>query len=392
MNKITWRLCLQKSRLPGYLGILAIAILYALFIDIHFGLTFAILYLTVPICFDIVCWLALKDLRLGLSLSATVLTKKAPVQVTVSYASGNIPLPAFLELRFQENEHFLRQESGSTLMALGQLLRGAVEQTYTAMLWGESALGLSTVVVWDYFGIVRFEATPESLSQLFSARVRVLPDIPATGRDELFRSLLESEAADEEEGETETLLSPSGTPGFEHRAYEPGDLLRRVNWKLSARLDEYMVRLPEPDFILRLRVQLLLSQTADDTEDNRALLLQERLTEASLAFLRVLVASGRECVFVFALAGATGSAFQYEMRSDDDIAALQYWLSGLALPLMPLDVVKPMPGSSPLAPDTKMNLVFTNEFLPAESCLRVNSDGSGGGWFVTSNFAFIREK
>ena len=34
----------------------------------------------------------------------------------------------------------------------------------------------------------------------------------------------------------------NGTPGYEHRKYEPGDSLKLINWKLSAKRGEFYVR------------------------------------------------------------------------------------------------------------------------------------------------------
>ena len=55
------------------------------------------------------------------------------------------------------------------------------------------------------------------------AEIKIYPDIPEVDRREgLARSLTDAAAFDESEETTQSLFAVNGTPGYEHRKYEPG--------------------------------------------------------------------------------------------------------------------------------------------------------------------------
>ena len=96
-------------------------------------------------------------------------------------------------------------------------------------------------------------------------------------------------------------------PGFEHRAYVPGDPLKRVNWKLSARLDKLMVR--ENEF-LKTQVPVIildrvgLRHSAPPEWHKAAALFEERVVEAVLAMLSSMVKQAISCTVYYYFNGA----------------------------------------------------------------------------------------
>lgn len=76
------------------------------------------------------------------------------------------------------------------------------------------------------------------------ARAAVLPEMkPYTGAPPVPR-LIPDEDDDEQEETVQNAIF-GGTPGYEYRGYEAGDSPRRVNYKLSAKRHEIMVRRDE---------------------------------------------------------------------------------------------------------------------------------------------------
>lgn len=97
--------------------------------------------------------------------------------------------------------------------------------------------------IWaeDFLSIVRLNAiTP--LTSAESALVPVLPAYIDYKGPEIHPNTLPSESEETEDG----VMSPTnGLPGCEHRPYAYGDPLRSINYKLSAKRGELMVRLYE---------------------------------------------------------------------------------------------------------------------------------------------------
>lgn len=96
---------------------------------------------------------------------------------------------------------------------------------------------ITRTVVGDFTGLFRFKRTWD-----VSTTAAVLPRETEYVGPEVIPSMLPSEDEDREEGAT---VSFGGTPGYEHRPYIEGDSPRRINYKLSAKKQQLMVRLDE---------------------------------------------------------------------------------------------------------------------------------------------------
>lgn len=118
--------------------------------------------------------------------------------------------------------------------------------------------GLNTIFIpdtrlRDFWGIISLKADIPSVS----AQIAVTPRIVEYIGPEVPPKLLPDDDENAEEGKT--VLS-GGLPGCEHREYVPGDALRRINYKLSAKRGKLMVRLDETSGTAS--VNLLISQNA----------------------------------------------------------------------------------------------------------------------------------
>lgn len=128
-------------------------------------------------------------------------------------------------------------------------------------------LEVTEIRLRDMLGIIHL-TSPERPQSCAAA---VLPrSIDYTG-PEVPPSLLPSD----EETESEQPLINSGLPGYEHRKYVPGDSLRRINYKLSVKKRELMVRKNDPS--AAEAVDILLLPGADGDCAEQAAALAERL-------------------------------------------------------------------------------------------------------------------
>lgn len=92
-------------------------------------------------------------------------------------------------------------------------------------------------VAEDFFGLLRLKC-----NRNVSTSVAVLPrNVDYIGPN-VVPSVLPSEDEEREEGKT---VMFGGTAGYEHRPYTDGDSPRRINYKLSAKKQQLMVRLDE---------------------------------------------------------------------------------------------------------------------------------------------------
>ena len=131
--------------------------------------------------------------------------------------------------------------------------------------------------------------------------IREIPQIPdLKANSALFRTVSTAVAAADEESEATPNQSASAMPGYDHRDYIPGDSLRRINWKLSAKRRKLQVRQDEPISLARLSVIL------DFRRDGRSIPMRERfaeeelLIETALGFLMLCARYGYPCTLCYA--------------------------------------------------------------------------------------------
>ena len=119
---------------------------------------------------------------------------------------------------------------------------------------GNGQIFVSSVRSCGFLGFVGFNVK----SQLPPPKsVGVIPEIPEVKTaSKLFRSIADSvmTSDDEEKNDSAQLFSANTTPGYEHREYENGDPLKRVNWKLSAKTGKLIYREPMIPEVGRLLV------------------------------------------------------------------------------------------------------------------------------------------
>lgn len=116
--------------------------------------------------------------------------------------------------------------------------------TYTAKMWYPTYIKIDKIKVKDYIGLFSFDIKNNCNKQF---EVDIIPDIaevPAAG--EIIRSIGSVSGDDDSEESSEVRsMGFNGNPGFEHREYVPGDPIKRINWKISCKRDELLVRLDE---------------------------------------------------------------------------------------------------------------------------------------------------
>jgi uncharacterized protein (DUF58 family) len=312
----------------GYLMICLFTLAYALVIDIRFGLTFLLILTVAPLALNIFNVFALRSLRLETSVSARALRKGDALRLTLRVA---VAAPAFVFLRigFHSPPNFKADEDKKLALLPWPGAALTAERLYTAVIWGAVSLGVSEVEGTDFFGLCRYAwgEGGEGAPAAWAAEIEIVPRLPDLRENELLRAVLTARPEDDEEESGRETVSYTGLPGFEHREYQPGDQLRRVNWKLSARAGVYMVRLNEPAD--RPKAALILDRTApafsDRPEENLEMFKRnERLVEAMLGMALLFVRAGLNCVVYVFLAGRWQRLVP---ATEADVGALQYQMA-----------------------------------------------------------------
>lgn len=380
----------------SYLACLGVAGIMAYEISGSGGFFVIFLLVSALIVSLIVHTVTVKTVGIELALSSDIVNKGEDFDARLSVGKTNMLPTGFIEVTIGLTPNVASKRENLTYKFICLRRRGEViDIPLKSELCGCGTVSVEKVVFSDYFGIVRkdLKLLPESRD------IRMIPRIPDTGsQTEVLKSTADRvsfDDSDEESDETTSMLT--GVPGYDHRPYVMGDPLKRINWKLSSKKDQLMVRLDEKVSSSSQIFQLDHPRTEkmDKTYYQNA----DHIIEASLALLSMLLLSGYESEFNYYVDG-------WEMIEIKDEKSLNYLQERLAL-------IKPYPPEH-RSPDHNINvkgkamMCFTSctgemvkelEELRSEfpGALIVTEEsglnGAGGDiWTVSKEFEFARSQ
>lgn len=234
--------------------------------------------------------------------------------------STRLPTP-FIEITLDTSDN-LEQGGGGQLIRLCLVNRRVerVTASLKAVGCGGGYIGIREARLCDYLGFLRLKlTTPEK-----RAVIGVLPDMIEIVPDrELLKSAVDTsgEEEDEERESQDTSLFFNGTAGYEHRAYIAGDPLKKINWKLSSKRGELLVRLDEA-LVSSSRVFVL-----DLAKEGFGAASRDRIIQSCFAVCMSVLRSGYECELYF----YDGEPQHFKLTPSDDPQSVQTALS-LAVP------------------------------------------------------------
>ncbi len=222
-----------------YLALITVAVLFMLFLDGPGGGYLLIVLVAAAVVSIGLCIYTKHNITSQLEISEDILNKGDIVQLSVIVKKSGILPTAVLTAEFFAGYNFKPKSS----MKISTVMFGSDEcvfkSEYIAEYFGKGKLGLSAFSVSDFLGLCSYRI-PISQSML---EVKIYPDVPEiSSRDNFARRLADAALFDDSEDTTQSVNGFNGTPGYEHRPYVPGDSLKLINWKLSAKRGELLVR------------------------------------------------------------------------------------------------------------------------------------------------------
>ncbi|MGN0578106.1 MAG: DUF58 domain-containing protein [Ruminiclostridium sp.] len=232
---------LNFKKIAAYIFVIGVALLFTLYLDAQGGCYLLIALGAAVIISVAVCIYTRNAVSAAVTVSEDILNRGDIVKVTLDVVKqGRIP-SSIISAEFMSSFHFSAENAAENQVkaAFFASERLSFSADYRARFFGKGKAGIACLTVTDYLGLISFRINVTG----GMAQVKVYPDIPAVnGREGLARSLSDSALFEESEETTQSLYAVSGTPGYEHRKYEPGDSLKLINWKLSAKKQELFVR------------------------------------------------------------------------------------------------------------------------------------------------------
>ena len=268
--------------------------------------------------------ISVKSVRVELSLSSGIVNKGEGFTAHLDVNKSTLLPTSFIEVTFASTPNIGIKDEGMTYKFICSKPYGeTLDVELDAQLCGLGEVFVEKIVLCDYLGLFRkkLNKLPEKCT------IKILPRIPDTGsQTEVIRSASDNVVFDDSDEESDEIsLVLTGVPGYEHRDYVPGDPLKRINWKLSSKKDQLMVRLDEK--VSSSSQVMRLDLVLPEKPERRHYEIYDNIIEASLALLSMLVMSGYESEFNFCLDGAW---IMQQVSDEQTLIQLQDMLGGIS--------------------------------------------------------------
>lgn len=336
----------------AYISCIAFAFAYTYFMDGKNGIIILFVLIVSAIISISLTVIAKNMVEISVKSSAHVINKGEKVVLSAIFKKrGIIPVP-FIEVCFFNTQNFSTIPSNPLkyVLSINTKKPVIIEQSYIARIWGVAQIGIEEVAVSDYLGLVRFVLYKDSGTHDFTKVIEICPNIPdVSAVNELVHSICDAVAYEDNEETKENIITASSVPGYEHKHYTQGDPIKKINWKLSAKRNELMVRLDEA--IINSKQVLILDccnkqvNLSKPDEELKQLVQDERIIEAVLALLTNLVKQGIESSFYY----FTDKVWiKFDISAVNDLSTLQYNLAKykfipqtnrVVLPRVPLSII-----------------------------------------------------
>lgn len=245
----------QIGKLMEYLVALFFVGIFALYCSGRVGWFLVLVLVLTPLLSMIYAVFSARFLEITGEVNGQIYSKGDHLLLKLTIVNRGWLPSAFLRMELLENSHW-KTENRQLMLAVAPKSREGIQISYQAQYAGGSEIGVEKICVCDFLGLL---AIPIKEEHKLRWRVGVIPEIQGVSMIEDFLKEVLQEMSGQSESE-ETIDASTDTfggfPGYEYRTYRPGDPIKRINYKLSAKKDELWVRLDEKQAISTVYLML----------------------------------------------------------------------------------------------------------------------------------------
>lgn len=299
----------------NYLASLGLALVFALYLSGRVGWFIMAAFISAPILSLLLTLPFISGIYAECELSADALSKGDTGEFTVTLGNARfLPTPPVIVEMF--DSPCARAEVKKFTISLLPFSEDSFTAVYRARIAGEVSIGVRSLTVTDFFGIFSFDIKSADTSALVG-KLAVIPDIAEVAHTDahLRRAAeLSAQADDSEDTSESSAVAFGGFPGYDSREYVPGDPLKRINWKQSAKRGKLLVRLDDEAMCSAVAVVLDSVFCADETvgsaflknnyfmgcpDDELAPLAAQYAVEGALGYVKAFLDRKYSVTFMF---------------------------------------------------------------------------------------------
>lgn len=299
----------------SYVLALILTVVFALFLNANVGWYMLIALILAPILSVFFAWLTARSITAKCDMTEGRVSKGDICDMTLTVQNRSIFPTTPLEIHIL-NGMGVASDNDKILLSVLSLGKRDTNIKFKASICGCSTVGISEIRVTDYLGLFSFAVKRITYDEL-QKRISVIPDIAdvAFRDDRILKVIQASGHGDDSEDTVETdVNSFGGFPGYDNREYVPGDPLKRINWKLSAKRNKLLVRLD--DEMAAQSVNVVLDSVCATHNPKMAM----DAVENSLGIIKTLVLNSFKVNFYV---NNDGEFFQYVIEDEKDIESVR---------------------------------------------------------------------
>ena len=294
------KVVINVGRTAVFALIALIGVIFLVYYERRFSFAFVAAFVFAVAASSLLAYIPASKISAYMELSHEIINKGEEVLLKLTIINSN-PLPiSFLFVSFH-NEWLLSENEGERyVITVTKNQPGFINKKYRAEIWGTASLGVSSIAIHDFLGL--FKVAYNDCLPLLTGNVSIRPAIHESQKNDYIAYLCNKIVCDEKEDGSNIRQSFLAQPGYEHRPYVPGDPLKRINWKLSARLDRYMIR--ENEYLIAPVPIIVLDccgirQGSTNEWLKDAALLEERVIEGVLSMADSMLRQNLSCNVFF---------------------------------------------------------------------------------------------
>ncbi len=299
----------------SYILALILTVVFALFLNANVGWYMLIALILAPVLSVFFAWLTAGAVSIKCDMLEGRVSKGDICKMTLTVQNKSIFPTTPLEIKVLNGEGVFSGDE-KILLSVLSLGKQEVEIKFKGSICGRSTVGISEIRVSDYLGLFSFPVRRISYEELHK-NISVIPDVAdvAFRDDRILKIIQASRYGEESEDTVETdVNSFGGFPGYDNREYVPGDPLKRINWKQSAKRNKLLVRLDDE----------MAAQSVNAVLDSVCVVHNPRLAqdavENALGMLKTLVLNNFKINFHV----NTQSGFvQYVIEDEKDVESVR---------------------------------------------------------------------
>ena len=324
----------------SYIFALALAVFFALYLNATVGWFILVALILAPALSVFFALLTTLFVKVTIEMEDCILAKGDSCQMQIHIRNKSLFPTTPLEIEML-NPDGVKCRDKKVIVSLLPFEKQSFVVTFTAKISGPSGVGIKSVRATDYLGLLSFNVRKISYDTL-KRHVAVIPNMADISlRDDKILMIMQAANQNEDSDDTTevTVNTFSGFPGCDSREYIPGDPLKRINWKQSAKRGKLLVRLDEA--LLSKSVNLVLDRSffiesvnqdkvaesvsyKEINKEDIILKIAEDAVESALGIARALILSGYTVKFFVNKGEEFGL---HELEDERDIESIRLLLA-----------------------------------------------------------------